>query len=408
MPIAQGINKTIAYKKQTGLGSVASGSGGQLIRRETGTFNVTKDTYAANEIVSHQQDTGAVHGIAKSSAQINGLLSGGSYADFVDSLLRKARAATTAISSLTLTIAASGNNYTITRAAGSFLTDGIKIGDVIQLSGGTLNAANINKNLVVLDVQALVVTVNVLNPSAAALVAQSAIASCTMTVPGKKTWVPTSGHTNDYYTFEEWFGDLSRSAVYPDMQIGMMDVSVPATGNVSANFGMVGLGAVTKSGTQSLTSPTAATTSSVMPSVTGAIYIGGVRYGTVTSVSLKVDGQVQQGEAVVGSNTIADVYRGRIKVGGSFTALYDSDTLSTPFDQASATNMVLVIADSATDNANVVTFVMPRIKLFSNDADDGEKQIIRTYNFTAEINGAGGPSLASHQTILSIQDSLAS
>lgn len=408
MAIAQGINKTIAYKKQVGLGSAASGSGGQLIRRETASFNVTKDTYSAAEIVSHQQDTGAVHGIAKSAATINGLLSGGSYSDFVDSLLRKARAATSAITSLTLTIATSGSNYTVTRSTGSFLTDGIKVGDVIQLTGGSLNAANVSKNLVVLDVQALVITVNILNSSSAALVAQSAIAGCTVTVPGKKTWVPTSGHTNDYYTFEEWFGDISRSGVYPDMQIGMWDISVPATGNVSSNFGLVGLGAVTKGASQILTSPTAATTSSVMPSVTGAVYIGGVRYATVTSVSIKVDGQVQQGEAVVGSNTIADVYRGRIKVGGSFTALYDADTLSTPFDTASATSMVVVLADAATDAANVVSFSLPRVKIFSNDADDGEKQIVRTYNFTAEINGSGGAALANYQTILQVQDSLAS
>lgn len=406
MPIASGINKTIAYKKQTALGTTATGSGGQLIRRETATFNQTKDTYENNEIVSHQQSTGATHGIARSAGTINGLLSGSSYSALMGSLLRKDFVATSALTGLSLTIAASGSNYTITRGAGDFLTGGIKIGDVVQITAGAVNANNLNKNLVVVGVTATVLTVNVLN-SGATMTAEGPIASCTITVPGKKAWVPTTGHTNDYYTFEEWYSDLTRSHVYPDMQIGMADVSVPATGNVTAAFGLVGLGGKTESGTQSLTSPTAATSTNVMSSVAGAVYVGGVRYTNITSFSLKIDGQVNPGEAVVGSNTVGDVYRGRIKVSGSFSFVYDADTLGANFLDETATSLIAVLADARTAAANTVAFVLPRVKFFSNDADDGEKQIVRTVNFTAEINGSGGASLASHQTIVSIQDSQA-
>lgn len=406
MPIAQGINKTIAYKKQTALGATATGSGGQLIRRETATFNQTKDTYENNEIVAHQQSTGATHGIARSAGTINGLLSGASYSALMGSLLRKDFVATSALTGLSLTIAASGSNYTITRATGDFLTGGIKIGDVIQITAGSVNANNLNKNLVVVGVTATVLTVNVLN-SGATMTAEGPIASCTITVPGKKAWIPTTGHTNDYYTFEEWYSDAVRSHVYPDLQIGMLDVAVPATGNVTAAFGLVGLGAKTESGTQSLTSPTAATTTNVMSSVAGAVYVGGVRYTNITSFSLKIDGQVNPGEAVVGSNTVGDVYRGRVKVSGSFSFVYDADTLGANFLDETATSLIAVLADARTAAANTVAFVLPRVKFFSNDADDGEKQIVRTINFTAEINGSGGASLASHQTIVSIQDSQA-
>lgn len=406
MSIAQGINKTIAYKKQSGLGSTATGSGGQLIRRETAMLMVQKDTYEVNEIVSHQQSTGAIHGISRSSGTINGVLSGSSYQDFMASLVRKAWAATSAITGLSLTIATSGSNYTVTRATGDFLTGGIKIGDVIQLSGGSLNANNIAKNLVVLGVTATVLTVNVLNVGAT-LTAEGPIASSTVTVMGKKTWAPTSGHTNEYYTFEEWFSDLSRSAVFPDVQVGTLDITVPATGNVSAAFALVGLGAVTRSGTQSLTSPTAATTTNVMSSVAGAVYVGTARYNNITSMSLKIDGQVNPGEAVIGSNSVPDVYRGRIKVSGSFSFLYDAETLADPFFNETSQTLVLVVADARTDAANTIGFTMSKVKFFSADPDDGEKQIVRTVNFTAEINGSGGASLANHQTIISIQDSQA-
>ena len=406
MAIAQGINKTIAYKKQSGLNVTASGAGGQLIRRETGMLMVQKDTYEISEIVSHQQSTGAIHGVAKSSGTINGVLSGASYQDFQGSLVRKAWVATTAITALSLTIAASGANYTITRAAGDYLAGGIKVGDVIQLSGGSLNANNITKNLVVIAVTATVITANVLN-TGSTLTVEGPIASCTVTVTGKKSWAPTSGHTSDYYTFEEFYSDLTRSAVFPDVQIGMMDLSVPATGLVSSNYSLVGLGAVTKSGTQSLTAPTAATTTNVMSSVSGAVYVGGVRYATITGINIKIDGQVNPGEATVGSNTIADVFRGRIKVGGSFTWVYDADTLGTPFESETLTSIMVVLSDARTDAANTMAFVMSAVKLFSNDPDDGEKQIVRTVNYTAQINGSGGAALANLQTIISIQDSQA-
>lgn len=406
MAIAQGINKTIAYKVQSGLGTTASGSGGQLIRRETAMLNVNKDSYENNEIVSHQQSTGATHGVARSSGSIKGLLSGSSYQSLMASLVRKAWAATSAISSLSLTIAASGSNYTITRASGDFLTGGIKIGDVIQLSGGSLNSNNVSKNLVVVGVTATVITANVL-ASDLTLTAEGPIASCTVTVVGKKTWVPTSGHTNEYYTFEEWYSDISRSAVFPDVQIGSLDISMPATGNVGVDIALVGLGTKTESGTQSLTSPTAATTTNVMGSVAGAVYVGGVRYSNITALSVKIDGQVQAGEAVIGSNSVPDVYRGRIKVSGSFSFLYDADTLAAPFVNETSTSIIAVIADARTAAANTFAVVMSKVKLFTNEADDGEKQIVRTVNFTAEINGSGGTSLADHQTIVSLQDSLA-
>lgn len=407
MAIAQGINKTIAYKVQSGLGTTASGSGGQLIRRETAMLNVNKDSYENNEIVSHQQSTGATHGVARSSGSIKGLLSGSSYQSLMASLVRKAWAATSAISSLSLTIAASGSNYTITRASGDFLTGGIKIGDVIQLSGGSLNSNNVSKNLVVVGVTATVITANVL-ASDLTLTAEGPIASCTVTVVGKKTWVPTSGHTNEYYTFEEWYSDISRSAVFPDVQIGSLDISMPATGNVGVDIALVGLGTKTESGTQSLTSPTAATTTNVMGSVAGAVYVGGVRYSNITALSVKIDGQVQAGEAVIGSNSVPDVYRGRIKVSGSFSFLYDADTLAAPFVNETSTSIIAVIADARTAAANTFAVVMSKVKLFTNEADDGEKQIVRTVNFTAEINGSGGASLADHQTIISLQDSQAS
>ena len=405
MTVAQGINKTIAYKKQSALGTASSGSGGQVIRRETASFNVNKDAYSSNEIVSHQQHTGDTHGVRSTVATVNGLLSPLTYQDFLGSLVRKAWAATSNITGLSLTIAASGSAYTITRASGDFLTGGIKIGDVVQLAGANLSAGNIGVNLLVTGVTATVLTVIVV--SGDSLVEEGPAASSTVSVPGKKVYVPTSSHTNDYYTFEESWTDLTRYHLHQDIQIGSAEINMPATGNVGINFNLVGLGYRTKSGTQVLTTPSAETTTNIVSSVSGKVLVGGTAYATVTQARVLIDGQVTAGEAVIGSNYRPDNQRGRIRVSGSFTALYDGDTLGAIFDDETATSLVLVLADDNTGGADFVTLSMSKVKLFSDDADDGEKQILRTYNFVAEINGDGGAALANDQTIITIQDSQA-
>lgn len=406
MAVAQGINKTVAYKKQSGLGTAASGSGSTYIRRVTNALNRTKDTYENSEIVAHQQGTGFTYGLAKSGGTLNALLSGTSWMPFLGSLLRKDPVATAAISSLSLTIAASGSNYTVTRGSGSWLTDGVKVYDVGQLTGGSLNSNNVSKNLVVVSLTATVMTVSVLN-STSTLTAEGPIASCTFTVSGKKTYVPTSGHTRDYYTFEEWYSDTSKSRVYPDIQIGQADIKMPATGNVTIDFTLVGLGGCNKGGTQILTSPSAAPTTAVFGAVAGAVFVGGTRYGTITSMDVSINGSTTQGEATIGANTSSDTQVGRVVVTGSFSALNDGETLATPFDNETATSLGIVLADSRTDAANTMALAMSNVQISSNDNDDGEKQIVGTYNFTASINGSGGAALANLQTIISIQDSQA-
>ena len=401
MADAQGIYKTLAYKKQSAKGTAASGASGQLLRRETATFNTAKAAYSANEINSHQQHTGDKHGIKTISGSLSGVLSPATYATLFASLLRKDLAATSAITGLSLTIAGSGP-YTVTRATGDFLTGGIKIGDVVRLTGGSLAAGNVSKNLLVTGVTATVLTVLVVNEST--LTAEGPIASCTVTVTGKKTYVPTSGHTNDYYTFEEWYDDIDRSHLYSDVQLGQVDVGLPGTGNATVGLTFMGIGD-SPGGTQILTSPTAETTTEVLAAVNGMILVGGTRQLAVTGLNLSVTGNMAAGEATIGANTISDIVKGKVNVTGSFTAVFQDDTLSTIFDGETATSIIAVVAENDDADADFITFVMSRVKVMSADKDDGQKQIVRTYNFTAEINGAGGAALANHQTILSIQDS---
>lgn len=403
MTVAQGINKQTVYKKQTALGSAASGSGGQIVRRTSSVFQAPRDTYETNEIVSHQQSTGVGYGLKKPAGKIDGVLSPGTYAAFFQSLLRADFAAVSAISSLSLTIAGSGP-YTVTRGSGDFLTGGVKAGDIVRLTGGSLNANNVAKNLLVVSLTATVLTVAVLNGET--LTAEGPIASCTVTVTGKKSKVPLTSHTNDYYTFEEWYSDLTRSETFTDAKVASCEVGLPSTGNSTVSFDILALNRVL-GGSQVLTSPTAETTTEVLTALNGIVYANGAVVSNCTGASLTITGNMQHGDATIGTNSALDVDRGRVSVSGQFTAMFDSVTLQSLYDGETTLSLVLVMADSEEDAADFVTFTMGKIKLTGDAPDDGEKQIVRTYPFTAEINGSGGSALAWDQTIITIQDSQA-
>jgi hypothetical protein len=404
MAVAQGINKKTVYKKQTGLGAAANGTGGQVVRRTTSVFQAPPDTFESNEIVSHQQSTGVGLGVIKPAGKIDGLLSPGTYGALLGSLLRKELTVGVSAAGATISVAASGQNWTLTRAAGSYLTDGFKVGDVVRLTAGAFNALNTQKNLLIITLAPTIATVRVINGSA--MFAEASIPSATIAVTGKKSLVPLSGHTNDYYTFEEWYPDLGRSEAYADQQVGQAALNLPATGNATISLDTVGrtrvLGAA-----QVLTTPMAETVTDILTAVNGVILVNGVPVTNVTGAQVTINGNAAHSDAVVGSNVVDDIQRGRLAVSGSFTAKFDSVTLQTVFEARSTTSLVLAVTEDATANADFVVINLPMIKLTGDAPDDGEKAVIRTYPFTAQINGAGGAGLVSDQTIIAIQDSAA-
>lgn len=403
MAVEQGQLKKLAYKKQAGLGSAASGASGQYLRRETAAFNLMKDKFNSNEIVTHQQYTGDTYGVSKASGTLSGVISPATYKDFLASLVRADFATVTAITGMSLTIAGSGP-YTITRAAGDFLTGGIKIGHVVRITAGTYTGTARDINLLVTGVTATVLTVVV--PNGSTLTAQGPIASSTVTVTGKTTKVPTTGHTNDYYTLEEWYSTNSKSRLYTDMQVASAAISIPATGNSTISLPFVGLGR-TKGGSQVLTSPTTETTSTILSAANAYILVNGTRTTVATSMSLTIDGKVTHGEPVIGSRTLSDVVRGEVNVSGTVTVQYDAETISDLFVNETAVSIICVLFADGSATSDFISFVIPRAKFFGDDIDDGKKQLVMTLPFTAELNSSGGAALANDQTTIGIQDSAA-
>lgn len=404
MSVAQEINKVVALYKQTGLGVPRSGSGSQAFRREASVGKLAVSSYENNEITSHQQSTGKTHGGRSATFSLNGLLSPNTYSTIFASLLRGPFAATTPVTA-SITIAGTAGAWTLTDAANNFLTAGIKIGDVIRITAGTYaNAVNRDNNILITGVTATVITGATLNASV--LIAEGPIAASTITVKGKKCIAPITGQTSDYWTAEEYQSDITKSELFTDTVFGSADVAIPASGNTTVAFSAVALNR-SSTGAQVLTTPTAETTTSVVQGIKGLVLVAGATVANVTGAKIKIDGKVAAMDNVLGSNVAPDVVRGTLSVSGDLTAYYQDAVMSGYFDAATPISIVIVDAVDGTNASEFVAFTMSKVILDGDDKDSGAKGIIRTYPFTAQINGSGGAALANDLTIISLQDSQA-
>ena len=403
MTIAQGVKKVVSYKKQTGLGVPASGGSGQELRRVTSTINLTKDTYQSNEIRSDQQIADFRHGSKQVTGTLSAELSAGTYKDFLQSVLRKDFVAISSLTAAAVTIVASTG--VITFQTGNPLTGGIKIGNVVRITVGSVNAANLNKNLLVTGVTATTLTVKTLNGSALADNATS-VTGVTIAIPGKYTYVPETAQTQDYYTVEHWFSDVAQSEVYSDIVQTNAQVKIPANGMATIDFPLVGLNVSTGT-SQVLTSPTAITTGGVTAGVNGLLLVAGSPVAIVTSIDFDVNGNVAVADAVVGSLTRPDVFQGVVGATGTFSAYFTDATFRDYFINETEVSIVVALTTDSTATADFVVFTMSRVKVGGADVTDGASGLTRTFPFTALKNTAGGAAVANLATTIMVQDSLA-
>jgi hypothetical protein len=404
MAVGLGIRKELRIKKETTWGTLAGASGAQLLRRKTSDLDESRDTFMSDEINPNQQVGSYTHGSRKAEGSIDGELSGGTYAMLMQSLLRRDFTAVTPITALSLTFAGTGPTYTIARAAGSWLTDGAKEGMVVRVTAGAVNANNLNKNFFIVTAVALTLTVIPWGNGTAT--AEGPIASCTVSVPGKVTFTPATGQTNDSYTVEHYYTDLVQSEVMTGCRPSTADINLPSTGNAGVTFAMLGKGMPQVQSSAYFTSPTAATTSSVMTAVNGILRAVATTQTVLTAVSIKVDGNMTT-QPVVGSNYTPDVFQGRLEVTGQITALFDSVTMRDAFLQESVVALQLVMFAGTAAAAEFVAFACPSVKFGSAKKSDGQGPITLTVPFQAIFNAAGGTGTASEATSLWVQDSLA-
>lgn len=397
MALQTGIDLVIAYKKEATFGTLpANDSTAKQLRRLSFGLSLTKDAIRSAELRADKQRTAIRHGMRKVAGDVQGELSLGTYADIMGSGLRRDFAAVASLSALTnVTAAAVAPQFV--RATGSWITDGLRVGMTIRMTGWTTTAtANNSKNFTIIALTATDMTV------AETVAAKASGDSVVVAIPGKATYIPLTGHTNDSYAFEQWASSAAQSRRFLGCRVGGMTFDMPPNDKASFTASFTGQDR-TSAGTQYFTSATAAGTAQMQTGLSGALFVNGVQVAILTAFQLKTANNLET-QAVVGANITPDVFQKAIDVSGSFSVLWQDSTFDGYFDAETAVPIVVQLRDSTASAADFINFCLPAVKVAGGSVADGEGALVQSFEFTASV-GAGTSGYQA--TTLFIQDSLA-
>jgi len=399
MPLQTGSNLVIAYKKEATFGVLpANDATAKVLRRTKFGLALKKDMIRSAEIRRDQQRPAPRHAMRKVDGPIEGELSLGTYAPFIASALRRDFAAVSSLSALT-NVTASATAPQFVRATGSWITDGLRVGMTVRCSGWTAGGtANNSKNFTIIALTATNMTV--LETVAAKASGDSVVFS----IPGKVTYMPLTGHTNDSYAFEQWASDATQSRRFLGCRVGGIEFNMVFNDKVGVTFPFTGQDRVTPvPTTQYFTSATAAGTTQMQTGLSGSLIVNGVAVGILTAFSLKTSNNLDT-KGAVGSNITPDVFQKSMDVSGSFSVLWQDGTFDGYFDLETSVPIVVQLRDSTSSTSDVMNIAIPANKIAGGDVGDEEGSLIQSFDFTASV---GDGSNGYEATSLWIQDTLA-
>lgn len=224
---------------------------------------------------------------------------------------------------------------------------------------------------------------------------------------GKYSYIPSSGHIENYYTIEHSYTDIDQSEVFTDCVPSQMNIKLPATGMATIDFPIIGLDMDVYSGSSAPfhTSPTSITTGGIYASVNGALYVNGSSVATITNMDISINGNVASMGGVVGTNVAPDIQFGTVEVTGSMSIFFENATIRNYFLNETEVALMVTLTTSSSSNADFMSIYMPRVKLGGATKDDGQKGLVMTVPFTALENTTAGSGII--LSTIMIHDSLA-
>lgn len=198
---------------------------------------------------------------------------------------------------------------------------------------------------------------------------------------GKILIVPQSNHTTDSFTLEDVFRDINVSRQYIGCRVSKISVDVQPNGIASIVVSFLG-----QRGEEStaayFTTPTDLTQSGKLAGVKGVLQVNKRPVGLVTAFKLDIDLGASS-EPVLGAKFAPDVFIGTIAVSGSFTMYFQDKTMIDAVRNGTDLSLALRMDAEEATGSDYLTFILPGVKVTSNELDDGAKNIMQTLNFDA-------------------------
>lgn len=268
--------------------------------------------------------------------------------------------------------------------SGSFLTEGVKVGDVIRLSNMS-TAANNTVNGRVKTVTASTITVY-----GTPYTNQSADTACTLTI--KKKLAQGATPTNGTFTVEQHLRTIDQSKLFKGCRVVSLNLQMQPNGVVSATWGLVGMDREVLATVSSpyFTSPTEYTSIALVADDAALTY-NGAQVATLTSfnITLQIATALQP---VLGSTVAAGSYANLFEVTGDATAVFSDLSDDTLYDNETEFEMSAMLVEPETAPADFLHFFFGAVKLVGlSEALGGDTAMIqnRTLAITPRVAATG-------------------
>lgn len=361
MAYSENWNGYVAFKAQSAKGSQASGSDGQILWTSGGQGGLLTKATVESQIVRHDgQQLRGRHGTRRTAGTYNSELAMGRADPILEAIMRSSwSAADLAITESAMTSVTTGVN-TIVAAAGSWITEGLRVGNVIRPTG-LPDAANNGRNLRITGLTALTITV------AETLVA-NAVADTSFSIvrPGRVLINGAAGAlTRTYFTVEEHEYDLDASELFTDCRWSRFMLRMAPDGNLDCEFGWTGTGeseVVSSGSAPHFTSPTDPTGVS-LAATDAAIRLGSSDIIDLTAFDFTLDtGPVAP--PVIGNGGISpDVLLGTTRINMNITLLRKDLQALADFDAETALSLHLLGSENEAAPADFFSLAVPNFTL---------------------------------------------
>jgi len=369
MAFSSGAQRDLYYAKETSYGVRPSPLDMTEVRNTEDTISLVRDSFVSDE---RRGDRG-IHDMRLGNKQPAGDISFEfSYGAFDDFLLAGlgASAWVAPYTDLTVDVTVDADEKTYTRATGSWLTSGVKVGDTITVTGLTTTEDNITAK--VTEVTATILTFGDATGLVDITVAEEGVFNTDARVIKK-------GSTVTSFAIEKAFTDVNEYQLYTGGIVNTVNLEVSPNAMITGSFGMMFQDAE-NGGTVYHNDVTGVVTNRPFDAFTGYIKENDTTNSIASSLSISLDNGFER-NFVLMQNTAPQMTSGKSNVTGSVTLYFSDSIIYDKFVNETESSIELRLAD---DDNNGYVITLPRIKYTSADTPvSSDGAIINTMNFQA-------------------------
>lgn len=376
--MANGSRHSMRYIAESTYGTTPATPAFKPIRHTSTTLGLSKESLQSEEIRDDRQIADFRHGAYQVGGDMNIELSFASFDDLLEAVLLGTWTSTktTGAQSFSATVG------TVVRSAGSFLTDGFAVNDVVINSGFT-NAGN-NGRFRISALTATVMTLTALEGQT--MVVEAAAAGRQV---NSLRAILKAGTVRRSFTVERFFGDILTIDKpyhrFTGVEFNTLALAISANAMITGTLGVLGQNMTTDTAIVAGATYAAPTTTSPLDSFTGTLNEAGTPIAVITEIQLNVENGLEA-RFVVGSKASIRPSIGRSNCSGQITAYFENSLLLDKFINETESNIVFELPDGA---GNKYIFTLPRIKYNGGQPDvEGEGPITLNMPFQALLNAA--------------------